>query len=138
MRGLKNIRLPTYDYRSNGYYFVTIVTKQRQKLLEQSIERMMRDAIETTRGVVIDTMVIMPDHIHLILALNECSLPLGEIIRRMKATISHAMRQPLWQPNYYEHVIRNENALNRIREYIIRNPDREISKFEQFYHQASR
>jgi REP element-mobilizing transposase RayT len=28
----------------------------------------------------------------------------------------------LWQRNYYEHVIRNENELNRIREYIMNNP----------------
>ena len=28
----------------------------------------------------------------------------------------------LWQRNYYEHIIRNENELNRIREYIIINP----------------
>ena len=28
----------------------------------------------------------------------------------------------LWQRNYYEHVIRDENELNRIRQYIIDNP----------------
>ncbi|MCX5886646.1 MAG: transposase [Proteobacteria bacterium] len=28
----------------------------------------------------------------------------------------------LWQRNYYEHIIRNEDDLNRIREYIIYNP----------------
>jgi REP element-mobilizing transposase RayT len=28
----------------------------------------------------------------------------------------------LWQRNYYEHVIRNEDELNRIREYVIENP----------------
>ncbi len=28
----------------------------------------------------------------------------------------------LWQRNYYEHVIRNENELIRIREYIMNNP----------------
>jgi putative transposase len=28
----------------------------------------------------------------------------------------------LWQRNYYEHVIRDEEALNRIREYIVTNP----------------
>lgn len=28
----------------------------------------------------------------------------------------------IWQRNYYEHVIRDESALNRIREYIINNP----------------
>ena len=30
--------------------------------------------------------------------------------------------EKLWQRNYYEHIIRDENELNRIREYIIRNP----------------
>jgi len=30
----------------------------------------------------------------------------------------------LWQRNYYEHIIRNENELNRIRQYIINNPVR--------------
>ena len=29
---------------------------------------------------------------------------------------------PVWQRNYYEHVIRNEDDLNRVRQYIIDNP----------------
>ncbi|MEA1978088.1 MAG: transposase [Chloroflexota bacterium] len=29
---------------------------------------------------------------------------------------------PVWQRNYYEHIIRNEDALNRIRRYIQENP----------------
>ena len=28
----------------------------------------------------------------------------------------------MWQRNYYEHIIRNENDLNEIREYIKNNP----------------
>ena len=28
----------------------------------------------------------------------------------------------LWQRNYYEHIIRNESELDRIREYIVNNP----------------
>ena len=32
------------------------------------------------------------------------------------------MGYPLWQRNYYEHVIRNENELYRITEYIQNNP----------------
>jgi hypothetical protein len=31
-------------------------------------------------------------------------------------------RPHLWHENYYEHVIRNEKELNRIREYICTNP----------------
>jgi REP element-mobilizing transposase RayT len=29
---------------------------------------------------------------------------------------------PVWQRNYYERVIRNDNELNHAREYIINNP----------------
>jgi REP element-mobilizing transposase RayT len=29
---------------------------------------------------------------------------------------------PVWQRNYYEHIIRDENDLNRVREYIQNNP----------------
>lgn len=36
--------------------------------------------------------------------------------------IRNTPRYPLWQRNYYEHIIRDENELNRIREYIINNP----------------
>lgn len=32
--------------------------------------------------------------------------------------------EPLWQRNYWEHIIRNEFELNRIREYINTNPAR--------------
>ena len=29
---------------------------------------------------------------------------------------------PIWQRNYYEHIIRNDESLNRIRRYIAENP----------------
>ncbi|HQT91529.1 MAG TPA: transposase, partial [Candidatus Kryptobacter bacterium] len=28
----------------------------------------------------------------------------------------------IWQRNYYEHIVRNEDELNRIRAYIFNNP----------------
>jgi REP element-mobilizing transposase RayT len=44
----------------------------------------------------------------------------------------------LWQRNYFERVIRNEEELNNIREYIVTNParwmiDRENPELEGFY-----
>jgi REP element-mobilizing transposase RayT len=51
------------------------------------------------------------------------------IIRLFKSTFTkqiNKIRQtpgiPIWQRNYYEHIIRNDNELNKIREYIINNP----------------
>ncbi len=57
------------------------------------------------------------------------SLP--TIIRSYKSAaarqINHMRQtpgQPVWHRNYYEHIIRSEAALNRIREYILYNPAR--------------
>ena len=136
MQGLKNIRLKEYDYRSNGYYFVTLVTRFRQSKLEgrkDLLERELDSLIRQVSGLDVDYWNPMDNHVHLIFILKECKLGLGEIVRRFKAKMSQAFHERLWQPNYYEHVIRNEKALNRIREYIVNNPQAEILKFEEFY-----
>jgi REP element-mobilizing transposase RayT len=36
--------------------------------------------------------------------------------------ILNTMGQPVWQRNYYEHIIRNEKSLHQIRQYITNNP----------------
>ena len=33
-----------------------------------------------------------------------------------------APRSKLWQRNYYEHIIRNPDAMDKIRHYIVNNP----------------
>jgi REP element-mobilizing transposase RayT len=54
---------------------------------------------------------------------------LGSFIAGYKSVVTkkinqhcHIPGQPVWQRNYYEHIIRNEHALNAIREYITHNP----------------
>jgi hypothetical protein len=54
---------------------------------------------------------------------------LPEIIRGFKTFSARRVNElretrgvPIWQRNYYEHVIRDEESLNRIREYILNNP----------------
>lgn len=65
-------------------------------------------------------------------------LSLPDVVHRFKSFTSTQYRigveqfkwQPfrvrLWQRNYYEHIIRSEDELNRVREYIINNPLRWI------------
>lgn len=93
----------------------------------------MRDLINKTEGVSLDYYVTMPNHVHIIFVLNNCKLHLGEVVRRFKAKVSKTLKHNIWQPNYYEHVIRNEKALGRIREYIVNNPQALLLKFDQFY-----
>lgn len=40
---------------------------------------------------------------------------------------------PVWQRNYYEHIIRNEKDLNNIRDYIINNPIKWATDDENLY-----
>jgi len=54
---------------------------------------------------------------------------LGAIIQNFKSVSTRKGNQlrgtpgvSLWQRNYYEHIIRNKNELNRIRRYIVDNP----------------
>ena len=132
----KSIRLNKYDYKSDGYYFVTIVTKDRRAILsglEKLVEEELNDLVSKTPGLSVDYKVVMPNHLHLILALENSNYALGEIIRRLKAKITRKAGNDLWEANYFEHVIRNEEALNRIREYIINNPLAEVLKFDEFY-----
>jgi putative transposase len=55
--------------------------------------------------------------------------PLSEIVRQLKTFSARRVNQlrktpgkPVWQRNYYEHVIRNEPAYCKISEYILNNP----------------
>ena len=56
-----------------------------------------------------------------------CAPTLGEIIRTFKALTTRYLRAAgvsdfAWQGSYFEHVIRNEDDLDRIQQYIIDNP----------------
>jgi putative transposase len=139
MRAIKNVRLKDYDYSSNGFYFITIITHLRQKLFEgqnKDVVARFIGRLGELPGVSVDYSVVMPDHVHMILALDGSHLRLGEIVRRFKAWITQDLKTRVWQPNYYEHVIRNEKALLKIREYIQNNPEAEKLKWEQFYSSA--
>ena len=98
-------------------------------------------------GVAMDAFVVMPNHLHGIIVINGRGTarraPTGErfgkptvnsvptIIRSFKSACAKrindmrkAQGTPVWQRNYYEHVIRDEDDLNRIRQYILDNPAR--------------
>lgn len=136
MKDIKSIRLRNYDYSTNGYYFVTILTNYRRPYLTKNLYKLVNAAIKELNkldGVKVDYSVVMSNHIHLILILSDCPLKLGEIVRRLKAKTSQKAGLKLWQPNYYEHVIRHDQALSRIRQYIVNNPHVEQIEFRDFY-----
>ena len=135
MKAVKNIRLKHFDYAQDGYYFVTVCTNYHRPYMAKFGEKITKSIqnLNEIDGVKVDFFVVMPTHIHLILVLSESKLSLGEIVRRLKAASSKQSGIRLWQPNYYEHVIRSEKALLKIREYIQNNPLKEQIDFETIY-----
>ena len=90
----------------------------------------------------LDAYVVMPNHLHGIIVITDrgwgCSemapsarrKSLGRLVGAFKTVstnrVNAARGRPgdrLWQRNYYEHVVRNDAALERIRDYITGNPN---------------
>jgi REP element-mobilizing transposase RayT len=144
MKYRKNIRLREYDYSNDGYYFVTICCSYvaaERKLCERYkliIEKHLKN-LEKYEGVKLDYYQIMPNHIHFILILEKAKLSLCRYIQIFKSQSTLEIKsngfhgKRFWQPNYYEHIIRDEDALTKIREYIHNNPLAEKVNWEEIY-----
>ena len=154
----KSNRIEDYDYSQKGAYFVTICTQDRKKILSQIrvgdgfpvpkpcgkvVEEIIGRISEKYPDVRVDKYVIMPDHIHLLLRIENKGevfhLPedgtgnpsptLGNVVGWFKyqATkqINSVRNTPgakVFQRSYYDHVIRNQQDYNEIWEYIENNP----------------
>ncbi len=140
-----SIRLKGYDYSQAGAYFVTIVIHDREPILGEIVNHEMRlnkngqivkyawlDLPKHYRNIQLDAFVIMPNHVHCIIILTDHDrkrYPLSEIVRAFKSFSARRINAlritqgvPVWQRNYYEHIIRNEQEHERIYNYILNNP----------------
>lgn len=101
-------------------------------------------------AIVMDEFVVMPNHLHGILIITNsrgtCNVrqfgkptsnSIPTIIRLFKSAVTKHLNElrgtvgvPVWQSNYYEHIIRNERSMNHIRQYIANNPLRWTSDRE--------
>ena len=136
----KEIRLRSYDYTSDGYYFVTICTHRGKPHISQhgkAVEKILLSLPQRFSGLEIDWYVLMPTHLHAIFSFHGMDKGLPEIVRAFKALVTRETGVKFWQRNYYEHVIRNERVLLKIREYTENNPAAGRLSFEEFYESGS-
>ncbi len=162
IRRRKSIRLQEYDYSQAGGYFVTICTHERKCLFGDVVDGEMQlndigkivksewlKTEEIRDNVSTDEFIIMPNHLHGILFIDEpadrrgtvhraptaerfgqpTSNSIPTIIRSFKATVTKQINElrntpglPVWQRGFYDRIVRNDDELNRIREYIVYNP----------------
>ena len=132
----KQLHLVDYDYsNTDAVYFITICTYNKKayfkktdiaEYIAKEIDYRSRVADEVTMFA----YCIMPDHVHLLLKLNEGygkSLPNWvAAFKKYNSRILTMMLdiKPLWQANYYEHIDRRNESLKNIAEYIANNPVR--------------
>ena len=157
----KPLRIPEYNYSSSGAYFVTICTEKREKILSKIItvgdgvfdvpqtERTNVGRIaekyllssENIKGVKIDKYIIMPNHIHAIIILDEdeylftnksgtsrAPSPTNEmlphIIASFKRFCNKEIGYNIFQRSYMEHIIRDKEDYETRSKYIYENPEK--------------
>ena len=138
----RSIRLVGYDSSQSGAYFVTICTQNRECILGEIVDQAMnhnelgnisrlhwQNLERHHPNIEIDESIVRPNHLHGIIIIHESSKSISEIIRGFKTFFARQINKlldrkgcPLWQRDYYEHIIRSEDELNKIRQYILNNP----------------
>jgi len=159
----RSIRLKGYDYAQPGAYFVTICVRERGCTLgyvedgEMVLSDLGQIAAESWQWlaeqypyVTLDAWVVMPNHLHGIIVINDddrrgashrrgasrCApttptkrKPLGQLIGAFKTVSTKRINRirdnagaPFWQRGFYEHIVRNERDLNAVRQYVADNP----------------
>jgi len=172
---IDSVRLKNFDYSSNGAYFITIVTKNRENFFGEIVNEEMNlsgigeivwnewiktPEIRPDMNLQMVEFVVMPNHVHGIIFIGENEYNngrdamlgvsirhgdakhgvstgyknkfgpqrknLSSIIRGFKSAITKKSREILpnfaWQSRFHDRIIRNEQELNKIRQYIIDNP----------------
>jgi putative transposase len=144
---VESARLKNWDYSSPGGYFITICTKNRELYLgkivndEMVLSEMGQIVNNHWREIPIhfphaqlDEFVVMPNHFHGIIKIENnvetpklgVSTKLGVIINQYKRICTIQIKKHeydfAWQSRFYDHIIRNDDELNLIRQYIINNP----------------
>ena len=145
-------RLPHYDYSNPGAYFITLCTEDKRCILGRIVGGGALDApyvqlsehgrtvqryIESggrIPGIGIDKYVVMPNHIHIILFVDE-TVPQGtsrapsptnaavpHFVSTLKRFVHRDIGEKIFQRSYHDHVIRGEQDYQKIWQYIDSNP----------------
>ena len=131
-------RLQSWDYSDNGYYFITICTKDREEYFGEIINNKINltgiglITSEYWLGisnhfpfVELDEFIVMPNHVHGIIIIRNvrrrdgaCPVStkrmntLGNIVGSFKSAVTkYANSHQIifhWQSRYYERIIRNK------------------------------
>jgi putative transposase len=129
----------TYEF---GAYFVTIVSFKRKRIF--SDPRIARTTMKTILNLRekynfnLYSSCLMPDHFHALIGMGESGMTLSRICGDFKSLSTREFwklhRGKLWQRQFYDHIIRNEQDFRETIRYIRLNPVRAnlVKKWEDW------
>jgi putative transposase len=128
LRRLSNVWIP------NPLFFLTVGTWRRRRLLHQpaAAETILESwrAAGDVHGWVVGRYVIMPDHVHFIARPCPEAKPLSSFMRDWKKWTTHRIglftnaEAPLWQAEFFDHVLRSAASYGEKWAYVQQNPVR--------------
>jgi len=118
-------------YSGDNIYFVTVVTHERENLLIEHHSLFWDSVIKYDRELRFSLLahVVLPDHFHFMI--NPGGNNLSLILQKIKLSfsnskkirfLSHSRSGRIWQSRFWDHIIRDQNDLNRHIDYIHYNP----------------
>ena len=135
--------LPKYDYRrrlphiqkDNRPIFITFTTDHRWELPAEARNIVLECCLkENDTKFDLHTVVVMPDHAHLLLSPSRAtegwSFSLPQIMHAIKGVSARRInlllnrRGPVWQEEFFDHVLRSNDSLAEKADYICQNPIR--------------
>ena len=119
-------------FSRNPVYFVTCCTYRRRPRLandrvHEAFVRFSKRA-QNDFGVAVGRYVILPDHLHLFVALPD-DLKLGDWIGTLKRVLTRSLERsgsgdPIWQRGFFDHILRSRESYSEKWNYVRANPVR--------------
>jgi len=130
----KPTRLKTVDYASaNEVFFLTLSTRRRQRVFAQEeFNAKVIDTITSERhrlGHAVYVYCLMPDHIHLLSSPLESGISVSQFVGGLSSRITRlswkqGLSGTVMQRSFYDHVVRQDEDLMTVAQYILNNPVR--------------
>jgi len=139
----KSLRVKEFDYSSERVYFITICTRDKNIYFKDKelANNIIASLIDYRDKLMFRVYVycFMPDHLHMLINPADSGKSISSLIGGYKSLStriawSKGIKGKLWQGRYYDHILRKNENLFNVGQYILNNPVRKglVKRWEDY------